>query len=186
MSVLTASPNSGKVAWRDALIKEVCWLTGSNAEARISTTMRKKPSQFFEMWERLRGKAQKMIATKKNDTHAQTLLTMEEEAEEKLEPGLTEASGPSASSSNDGKFMLASLLVNDKIAKSKRIPKPLSLSSLKTTAISTFDLPEDSDVAFEVLDAATQDVWQQCVLKCVYRHGLVVLSLCVCFWFVWF
>ena len=81
MSVLTAAPNIGKVAWRDALIKEVCWLTGSNAEARIPTTMRKKPSQFFEMWERLRGKAQKMIAAKKHDTHAQTLLTMEEEAE---------------------------------------------------------------------------------------------------------
>ena len=164
MSVLTAAPNIGKVAWRDALVKEVCWLTGSNAEARIPPSMRKKPAQFFAMWEKLRPKAQKMIASKK-DTNAQTLFTMEAD-EGKLEPGMPEASGTSSSSD---KFMLASLFVNDKVVKSKRISVPLTLSSLKSSAIRTFDLPEDSPLAFEVLDAITQDRWHHvsfCVRVC--------------------
>jgi len=170
MSVLTAAPNIGKVAWRDALVKEVCWLTGSNPEARIPPYLRRKPAQFFAMWEKLRSKAQTMIASKKDQ---QALFTMEAN-EGTLEPGMPEASG--TSSGND-KFMLASLLVKDEVVKSKRILVPLTLSALKTSAISTFDLPENSTLAFEVLDAKTQDRWHN-VSCCV--------CVTLCFWFVWF
>ena len=60
--MLTGAPNQGKVAHRDALVKEVCWLTGTTPDNRIPTSLRKKPNTFFAMWEKLHGKAQKVIA----------------------------------------------------------------------------------------------------------------------------
>ena len=39
-------------------------------------SMRKKPGQFFEMWEKLRGKAHMTIESKKDKDNAQALLTM--------------------------------------------------------------------------------------------------------------
>ena len=157
IAALTIAPNIGKVAWRDALVKEVCWLTGTSPEARIATSMRRKPGQFFEMWEQLRGKASSMIATKKGKGQ-QPLFTLDLADVEKLDPGLSAASG---STESKDKFILASLLVKDRIAKTKRmrISVPFTLSSLKSVAIRTFDLPENSDLAFEVFDATAQDRW---------------------------
>ena len=194
MSVLTSSPNAGKVAWRDALVKEVCWLTGTTSESRIPSSMRRQPGQFFAMWEQCRGKAQKLISLNKKKDAPASLLTLEAADDQvKLEPGLSEASGTSAHSAGNDKFMLASLLENDKIVKSKRIIVPHSLADLKKFAIDTFHLPQDSDLAFELLDATTQDMHDSmhhvvCIEVCVLKCGLVVLNLCftLCFWLVWF
>ena len=156
MSVL--SIQHGKVAWRDALVKEVCWLTGSNPEARIPTSMRKQPGTFFAMWEHHRSKASKLINLNKKKDSPPSLLTLTMPAYDggMPEPGASEASGTSASAGN-GKFMLASLLVDDKIAKSKRIPVPATVSDLRKTAVATFGLPEKCAMTFEVLDASTKD-----------------------------
>ena len=174
VSMLTSAANFGKVAHRDELVKEVCWLTGTTPEATIPPSLRRNPNLFFAMWEKLRSKAQKMIAeaTKPAVAAAKPVVGTELLApavaadallEGTPEPGLTEAGrseGSSASSSSAklAKFMLAYLMENDEIVNTKRIPVPLSMSSLYEIAVSTFNLPQDSDLAFEVLEATTQDM----------------------------
>ena len=176
MSVLTSAPNVGKIAWRDALVKEVCWLTGSTAEAKIPPGMRKRPGQFFEMWEKLRGKAQMMIAAQKGQPKNK-LFTMDDadQVEEALDPGVPEASG---STESKDKLVLVSLMEKDKIVKSKRmrISAPLGMASLRASALSTFGSSKNSDLAFEVFDVVAQDTSH---LLCMYRHE----SMChiVCF-----
>ena len=167
---LTSSPNRGKVAHQEELIKEVMLLTGTNPEARIPTNLRRSPKMFFAMWETLRSKAQKMIAMGTANVateKAPMLLSSAANArvEETVKPSVSTASGSLASSSNgpddvtNNNFMLASLVVGGNVVKTKRICVLICLSFLKTAAISTFDLPEDSDLAFEVLDHNAQDVW---------------------------
>ena len=178
MSVLTSAPNVGKIAWRDALVKEVCWLTGSTAEAKIPTGMRKRPGQFFEMWEKLRGKAQMMISAQKDQPKNKLLAPLEdaEPVEETLDPSMPEASG---STESKEKLVLVSLMdQKNKIVKIKRmrISAPLGMASLRASALSTFGLSKNSDLAFEVFDVAAQDTSH---LLCMYRHE----SMChiVCF-----
>ena len=170
--MLTGAPNVGKVANRDALVKEVCWLTGTSLDASIPPSLRRNPSLFFAMWENLRSKAQKMIskpaAAPKPAVSTELQLLSTADAADALagkpDPGLTEAGGPegplepSGSPAKSAKFMLASLIENDKIVKTKRMSVPVSLSSLKTIAVSTFDLPKGSDLVFEVLPFNTKDM----------------------------
>ena len=174
--MLTGAPNQGKVAHRDALVKEVCWLTGTTPDNRIPTSLRRNPNTFFAMWEKMRSKAQKMIAdaTKPVEVAAKPsesmlLLSAADAADANAakaakaegipDPGLSAAGKSEASSSSmPDKRMLASLLVDGEVVKTKRISVPLSLSSLKMMALCTFDLPQDSDLAFEVLEANTKDV----------------------------
>ena len=68
------------------------------------------------------------------------------------------SSGTGPDDVTNSKFMLASLVVGGSVVKTKRICVLICLSFLKTAAISTFDLPEASDLAFEVLDHNAQDV----------------------------
>ena len=157
IAMLTSTPNQGKVVHREALIKEVCFLAGTSPEAMIPMKLRRNAKMFFAMWETLRSKAQKMIAMETANANAQV--------EETVKPSVSTASGSLASSGNgpddvtNNNFMLASLVVGGNVVKTKRICVLICLSSLKTAAISTFKLPEDSDLAFEVLDHNTQDVW---------------------------
>ena len=169
MSMLTSAVNQGKVAHRDALVKELCWLTGTTSEASIPPSLRRNPSLFFAMWENLSSKAQKMIteATKPGvpAVRAADLFTAAAgggaKAEGTPDPGLTAAGGTEASTSASAaaKSMLASLMLKDKVVKTKRISVPVSLSALKDLAISTFDLScPSSDLAFEVCEGRTKDL----------------------------
>ena len=170
IAMLTSTPNQGKVVHREALIKEVCFLAGTSPEAMIPMKLRRNAKMFFAMLQTLRSNAQKMIAmgTANVATEKAPMLlssAANAQVEETVKPSVSTASGSLASSSNgpddvtNNNFMLASLVVGGNVVKTKRICVLVCLSFLKTAAISTFDLPEDSDLAFEVLDHNAQDVW---------------------------
>ena len=170
IAMLTSTPNQGKVAHREALIKEVCFLTGTSPEARIPTNLRRNPKMFFAFWEKLRSKAQTMIATGTANVATEKVPVLlssvaNAQVEEMAKPSMSTAIGSLASSSNgpddvtSNNFMLASLVVDGKVIKNKRIHVPTCFSSLKTMAISAFQLPEHSDLAFEVGNHNAQDVW---------------------------
>ena len=188
VSMLTSAANQGKVARRDELVKEVCWLAGVTVDASIPPSLRRNPRLFFEMWEKLRDKARKMITEANNKlpasaaSRADTLLASAV-ADGSHNPGLSEVCESEASSAagSSAKFMLAYLTVNGKILKTKRISMPDSLSSLRDGAVSTFALPLESDLAFEVLEAKTQEPLAACMmpflldlLKLIERMKLVL------------